>query len=134
MSSLKRSLLARLRGEQTLRRMRKAGLHVEDPVFVSARVYIDHGFAWAVTIGANTVIAHDVMIIAHDAASKHLTGYTQVKPVTIGKRCYIGAGAILLPGTTLGDRAIIGAGALVRGVIPAGAVAAGNPGEAAWRR
>jgi len=126
-SRLAQAWLARLRGEQTLERARKAGLRAPGSLYIGTRVYIDHGFAWAVTIGARTTIAHDARIVAHDASIKHLTGYTIVQPVTIGERCYIGAGAIVLPGTTIGDGAIIEAGAIVRGAIPAESVAAGNP-------
>jgi maltose O-acetyltransferase len=125
--SRRQAFIARLRGEQTLQRLRRAGLEAPGPVFIGARVYIDDTFAWAVTIRANTTIAHDVLIIAHDAAIKHLTGYTEVLPVVIGERCYIGAGAIVLPGTTMGDGAVIGAGSIVRGEIPAGVVAVGSP-------
>lgn len=35
------------------------------------------------------------------------------KGVTIGERCFIGAGAILLPGVTIGNDVIIGAGSVV---------------------
>lgn len=127
--SRKREWLARLRGEQTLERMRKAGLRAPDPVYVSARVYIDEMFAWAISIGAHTRIAHDVLIVAHDAAIKHLTGYTEIKPVEIGASCYIGAGVIVLPGARIGDGSVIAAGAIVRGEIPAGSIAAGNPAK-----
>jgi maltose O-acetyltransferase len=124
---LPRSLLARLRGEQTLRRLRKLGLRAQDPVSVYAGGGIDGRFAWAIEIGANSTIAAGVRIIAHDAALKRLTGYTEVRPVVIGERCYLGAGAIVLPGAVIGDGAVIGAGALVHGEIPAGSVAVGNP-------
>lgn len=93
------------------------------------RVYIDERFAWAITIGAHTRIAHDVRIIAHDAATKHLTGYTEVRPVVIGEYCYIGAGVLVLPGATIGTGAVIGAGAIVRGDIPGGTVATGSPAK-----
>jgi hypothetical protein len=122
-----KELVARLRGEQTLQRMRRLGLNAPGPLLVSARVHIDPAFAWAITIGANVRIAHDVLIIAHDAAVKHLTGYTEVQPVFIGDGCYIGAGAIVLPGARIGDGAVIGAGSLVRGEIPDGSVAVGSP-------
>jgi acetyltransferase-like isoleucine patch superfamily enzyme len=128
--SRRRELLARLRGEQTLERMRRAGLNAPEPVLISSRVHIDPAFAWAITIGANVRIAHDVQIIAHDAAVKHLTGYTEVLPVVIGDGCYLGAGAIVLPGATIGEGAVIGAGSLVRGEIPAGAIAVGSPARA----
>jgi maltose O-acetyltransferase len=128
--SRRQRLLARLRGEQTLEQLRHKGLKVRGPILIAARVHIDPAFAWAITIGANVRIAHDARIIAHDAAVKHLTGYTEVRPVVIGNDCYIGAGAIVLPGTTIGDGAVIGAGAIVRGQIPEGVVAAGNPARA----
>lgn len=35
------------------------------------------------------------------------------KPITVGKGCWIGANAIILPGVTIGDGCIIGAGAVV---------------------
>ena len=48
-------------------------------------------------------------------------------PVHIGKNCWIGAGAIILPGVTIGDNTVIGAGSVVTKDIPAGVVAVGNP-------
>jgi maltose O-acetyltransferase len=124
---LRARLLARVRGELTLRRMRKLGLRAQPPIRLAARSVIDPDFAWAVEIGAYTIIANDVRIVAHDAALKRLTGYTEVRPVSIGRHCYIGAGTIVLPGAVIGDEAIIGAGSLVRGEIPAGSVAVGCP-------
>ena len=123
----RRELLARLRGQQTLQRARAAGLDAPGPLHVATGVSFDHAFAWAISIGAHTRIAHDVRIIAHDAAMKTITGYTEVARVVIGERCYLGAGAIVLPGAQIGDGAVIGAGSIVRGEIPAGAIAVGAP-------
>jgi acetyltransferase-like isoleucine patch superfamily enzyme len=125
--SRRRELLARLRGQQTLRRARAAGLNAPGPLHVGSGVMFDPRFAWAISIGAHTRIAHDVRIIAHDAAMKTLTGYTEVAQVVIGERCYLGAGVIVLPGARIGDDAVIGAGSIVRGEIPSGAVAVGAP-------
>ena len=47
--------------------------------------------------------------------------------VRIGKNCWIGAGAILLPGVTVGDDTVIGAGSVVTKDIPSGVVAVGSP-------
>ena len=48
-------------------------------------------------------------------------------PVRIGKNCWIGAGARVMPGVTIGDNSVIGAGSVVTRDIPSNVVAAGNP-------
>lgn len=48
-------------------------------------------------------------------------------PVHIGKNCWIGAGAIILPGISIGDDVVVGAGSVVTKDIPSGVVAVGNP-------
>lgn len=48
-------------------------------------------------------------------------------PVVIGKNCWIGAGAVIVPGVTIGDNTVIGAGSIVTRDIPANVVAVGNP-------
>jgi len=48
-------------------------------------------------------------------------------PVRIGKNCWIGAGALIMPGVTIGDNSVIGAGSVVTRDIPANVVAVGNP-------
>ena len=53
--------------------------------------------------------------------------YQYNMPVHIGKNCWIGAGAIILPGVTIGDNTVIGAGSVVTKDIPANSVAVGNP-------
>lgn len=47
--------------------------------------------------------------------------------VHIGRNCWIGAGAIIVPGVTIGDNVVIGAGSVVTKDIPSNVVAAGNP-------
>ncbi len=50
------------------------------------------------------------------------------RPVRIGRGALLGAGVVVLPGTTIGPGAYIADGAVARGIVPAGAVVAGNPG------
>ena len=47
--------------------------------------------------------------------------------VHIGRNCWIGAGALIMPGVTIGDNTVIGAGSVVTRDIPSGVVAVGNP-------
>ena len=48
-------------------------------------------------------------------------------PVRIGRNCWIGAGAIILPGITVGDNVVVGAGSVVTRDLPDSVVAVGNP-------
>lgn len=48
-------------------------------------------------------------------------------PIRIGKDCWIGGGAIVLPGVTIGDRCIIAAGSVVTKDVPDDSLVAGVP-------
>ena len=53
--------------------------------------------------------------------------YQYNAPVRIGRNCWIGAGAVIVPGITIGDNTVIGAGCIVTKDIPSNVVAVGNP-------
>ena len=53
--------------------------------------------------------------------------YQYNMPVRIGRNCWIGAGAIILPGITVGDNVVVGAGSVVTRDLPDSVVAVGNP-------
>lgn len=75
-------------------------------------------------IGPNVTIASAGHPILPELREK---GYQYNMPVHIGKNCWIGAGAVILPGVTIGDNTVIGAGSIVTKDIPANVVAVGNP-------
>lgn len=54
-------------------------------------------------------------------------GYQYNMPIHIGKCCWIGAGAIILPNISIGDNVVIGAGSVVTKDLPSNVVAVGNP-------
>lgn len=51
------------------------------------------------------------------------------KSVSIEENTFIGAGAIILPGTRIGKHCIIGAGAVIKGVIEDYSILIGNPAK-----
>lgn len=53
--------------------------------------------------------------------------YQYNMPVRIGRNCWIGSGALIMPGVTIGDNSVIGAGSVVTKDIPENVVAVGNP-------
>ena len=60
-----------------------------------------------------------------NAAQRRLSEYA--KPIEIGSDCWIGGGAVILPGVKIGSKTVIGAGSVVTRDVPSGVVAAGNP-------
>ena len=54
-------------------------------------------------------------------------GYQYNKSIRIGRNCWNGAGAVIVPGVHIGDNAVIGAGSIVTKDIPSDVVAVGNP-------
>ncbi len=75
-------------------------------------------------IGPNVTIAtggHPILPELREQA------YQYNAPVRIGRNCWIGAGAIIVPGVTIGDNTVIGAGSIVTKDIPENVVAVGNP-------
>lgn len=104
------------------------GIRLGEHVFVNAGcTFLDGAY---ITIGDYTLIAPNVQIYT----PHHPIDYRERRvskeysyPVTIGKDCWIGGGAIILPGVTIGDRCIIGAGSVVTKDIPSDSLAVGNP-------
>ena len=60
-------------------------------------------------------------------ADLRIHGYQYNAPIRIGKNCWLGAGAIVMPGVTIGDNVIIGAGSVVKGKVESNSIYVGNP-------
>jgi acetyltransferase-like isoleucine patch superfamily enzyme len=90
-------------------------------VSLSLRADLDWTNPRGVHIGDQTYVAFGAVILAHDM-SRLLHTHTY-----IGKRCFIGAHAIILPGVRIGDECVVGAGAVVTKDVPSGSIVSGNP-------
>lgn len=82
-----------------------------------------------VHIGEHTLFGPAVQIYTatHPLAAEQRRKYEYGEPIHIGADCWIGGGAIILPGVDIGDKTVIGAGSVVTKSIPGGVLAAGNP-------
>lgn len=81
-------------------------------------------------VGADTMMGPGVTLVtaAHPLLPElRERAFQYNAPVHIGKRCWLGAGVIVLPGVTIGDDTTIGAGSVVTRDIPAGVLALGTP-------
>jgi acetyltransferase-like isoleucine patch superfamily enzyme len=83
-----------------------------------------------IRIGDYTNIGPNVGIISANHDFVNNDQFTKALPIIIGKYCWIGKGANILPEVVLGDFTIVGAGAIVTGSFPDGyCVLAGNPAK-----
>jgi len=79
-------------------------------------------------IGEGTYIGPNVGIITTNHNIYNLDEHQDGKDIFIGKSCWIGMNAMILPGVKLGDRTIVGAGCVVTKSFPQGnIVIVGNP-------
>lgn len=107
---------------------------IGQPEYIQSDAYLDP--SGGLTINANSVISTKVIVLTHDWSflkrnkikTTNLNQYA-FKPVIIGENSFIGAGAIILPGSIIGKNCIIGAGAVVKGNIPENSVVVGNPSK-----
>lgn len=101
--------------------------------YIHHDAYIDN--VGKIELGDNIVISTKAIILAHDYSYKVkecVSGGANYNPfsfVKMGDNCFVGAGAVILPGTTIGNYCIVGAGAVVKGIFPDYSVIAGNPAK-----
>lgn len=83
-----------------------------------------------IKIGAGTIWSFNVSMVSLDHDFNDYSKPTSKGPILIGRRCWIGAGAVILSGVTLGDRTIVGANSVVNCSFPDGnVIIAGVPAK-----
>lgn len=84
--------------------------------------------AGGITIDDDALIAANVQLLSnnHDLQNRRVI---TCKPVHIGHRAWIGAGATILPGVTVGENAVVGAGSVVTRDVEPNTIVAGNPAK-----
>lgn len=99
------------------------GMHIDKSARVSFGAKLDKTYPRGIHVGAESYIASGAIIFSHDF-SRGLH-----KDTHIGKRCFVGANAIILCGIKIGDEVIIGSGSIVTKDVPANCIVAGNPAK-----
>lgn len=90
---------------------------------ISFGTKLDKTFAKGIHIDDESYVASGAIIFSHDF-SRNLKTHTY-----IGKKCFIGANAIIMPGVTIGDEVIVGSGAIVTKNVPSNSIVVGNPAK-----
>jgi acetyltransferase-like isoleucine patch superfamily enzyme len=99
------------------------GMDISKSARISFRAIIDKTNPKGIHIGDESYVASGAVILSHDFATK------KRHDTEIGRKCFVGVNAIILPGVTIGDSVIVGAGAVVVNNIPSGCIVAGNPAK-----
>lgn len=107
-------------------------LHIKHGTFLNARTSVI--CLNSIEIGENCAISWDVLIIDSDIHSLYEGSHTanegdSARPIKIGDRVWIGAGAKIMKGVHIGDGAVIAAGSVVTKDIDAHSLAAGVPAK-----
>ena len=103
-------------------------IHLGKKVFINAGCrFQDQG---GIYIGDGTFIGHNVILatLNHDL-NPNTRADMYPKPIHIGKKVWIGSGAIVLPGVSIGDNSVIAAGSVVTKNVPENVVYGGNPAK-----
>ena len=113
------------------------GVHFHgDPRYIHYNAYLDT--SGKIEIGKKVVISTGVILLTHDYSFTvglysineiPKTDISFVMSISIGDNCFLGANAIILPGTIIGSNVIIGAGSVVSGVVKDNTIIAGNPAK-----
>lgn len=103
--------------------LRRTGMTIGRHASVALAVVFDVFYPELITIGANSIIGYNSVVLAHE----YMADEWRKGPVVIGENVSIGANCTILPGVVIGDEATVSAMSLVNRDIPAGAFYGGVP-------
>jgi maltose O-acetyltransferase len=121
------SLIRSYRHRKYLTALIARGLKIGRNSCVLDGVFLDPSHCFLISIGNNCVLSPNVRLIAHDASTKRILGYSKIGMIEIKDNCFIGDSALILPRVTIGPGSIVGAGAVVTKDVPPATIVAGNP-------
>ena len=105
-----------------------SGNHIGEHVFINYNCTFLGGAV--ITIGNHVLIGPNCQLLTPQHPMNYLDRRKPMEtsyPITIGDDTWLGGGVTVLPGVTIGKRCIIGAGAVVVHDIPDDSLAVGNP-------
>lgn len=117
----------RVRIKRGLRARKPVNITIGNDVSIGCNVILQaHA---PIYIGDFTKIAPGVIIVtaSHDTSKRDYERTRTTSPVKIGSNCWLGTGAIVLPGVTIGDGTIVGAGSVVVKDLPPEMICVGVP-------
>ena len=115
-----------------LKQYKKRGLQIADDCELHGMPFFGSE-PYLISIGKNVRMSGKVAFITHDGATwvfRHLPEYQKIRKfgrITIHDNCFIGYGAVILPGVTIGPNSVVSANATVVNDVPPNTLVWGNP-------
>jgi len=105
--------------------------NIAKSAILESKLRLDKVYPQGIHIGENTLIASGTTILTHEHVKRERKDPRNpwVTNTYIGKNCFIGIEAIILPGIKIGDEVIVGAGTVVTKDVPSHSIIVGNPGN-----
>jgi acetyltransferase-like isoleucine patch superfamily enzyme len=119
-----------------LRRLKRQGLQISDDCRLLASPKSCFGTEpYLISIGRHVTITSKVQFITHDGGtyvfrfSPEFQDVIKYGRITVHDNCFLGFGAIILPGVNIGPNSVVAAGSVVSKHIPPGQVWGGAPAK-----
>ncbi len=108
------------------------GLQIDNNCFIGSECMLD--LANKIILEEHVTLAERVLVLTHmNVGYKDHPLQKKFPPITretkIHKGVFVGAGSIILAGTTIGENALIAAGSIVTKHVPKNTVVGGNPAK-----
>ena len=97
------------------------GMDIGARCHISFSAKLDRTNPRGIHIGEESIVTFGATVLSHDFVNN------RHRDTRIGRWCFIGAQAIILPGVEIGDHSIVGAGSVVVHDVPPHSLVLGNP-------
>jgi len=105
--------------------------NIEKGVILESKLLLDKVYPEGIHIGAGTLVGGHALILCHEHVKRDPSNrrFPWVTHTYIGRNCFIGVRAIILPGVRIGNEVVVGSGTVVTKDVPSHSVVVGNPGR-----
>lgn len=116
---------------------RLRGVKMGKGVYIDPSATVETAYPENVTIGNDVRITANAIIMTHIKAPHALRNNGSVplvkSPVVLEDSCFIGVGAVVMPGVTVGRGSVVTSGSVVLTNVPPGVMVTGNPAKVVKR-
>jgi acetyltransferase-like isoleucine patch superfamily enzyme len=107
--------------------LRRLGARIGEGCWICTNEFINE--PCLLEIGDRVGVSFGTCFVTHEGTADPDSGVAIYGRISVGDNTYIGCNCVILPGTLIGRDCVIAAGSVVKGTVPDGCVAMGNPAQ-----